>query len=415
MLSRVHYGWYVVAVLFLCTALMVGITSYAFGVFVTALKGDLGWSQAQIFVGLSLSSVGMLLSPLVGRAVDKIGARRVMAASFAVLGLSYLLRPWMTELWHFYALSILQSLGMPGSVGLPTGKLIGLWFEKNRGRVMGFAVMGANFGGFIFSYLTVVLINAWGWAGAYFFYGVLFAAIIPVILAVIRDPAVPYVASGTVQPAFVRGAGLSLSEALRTRAFYLIAVGLLLGSFTYSAVFPQVVPHLQNIGIPRAQAAAALSIFAIFAMAGKVIFGYTAERVPARYVVVGSLGIQVSGIIVLLLAPAPFIWLFVPVYGISFGGMGTVINLVVQDSFGVRHFGSIFGIMNVVMLGGNFLGPILAGYSFDATGSYRFIFSIMAVVFTLGAVVIAFARPPRLAPAPAADRPAAAEGAKVVG
>ena len=128
-------------------ALTIGITQYSFGVFVTELEGDLGWNRAQLNGTLTLFAVGGLLAPLVGRLIDRHGTRPVMIASFALLAVSNLARPFVNELWQFYALSLVQFAAVPGTIMLPAGKLIGIWFPEARGRAMGFASMGANVGG----------------------------------------------------------------------------------------------------------------------------------------------------------------------------------------------------------------------------------------------------------------------------
>ena len=242
--ARVHYGWLVAVVLFLCFMLSVGIVQYSFGVFVTELETEFGWSRTQVNSTLSLFAVTGLLAPPVGWLLDRFGSRPVMVISIAALALSHLLRPWMTDLWHFYALSFIQYAAFPGAIMIPSGKLIGLWFAASRGRAMGLTAMGANFGGFIFSWLTDVLVGTADWRTTYFVYGVLFALLIgPVFLFIKDGPAMP-VARGpnglttTNEPRAGAGGegGLTASQAIRTRAFALIVVALFLATFTYQSV-----------------------------------------------------------------------------------------------------------------------------------------------------------------------------------
>ena len=83
----------------------------------------------------------------------------------ALIVVSYLLRPMMTELWHWYALSFIQYLGFSGASILPAGRLVGIWFQRSRGRVMGITLMGNNFGGITFPPLTTLALGmSWHWA-----------------------------------------------------------------------------------------------------------------------------------------------------------------------------------------------------------------------------------------------------------
>ena len=221
------------------------------------------------------------------------------------------------------------------------------------------------------------------------------------MLLVIREapPQVPGArfGAGHLPHALLRG--LTGQQALRTRAFYLVVVGLFLAQLTYLSVLTQVVPHLESVGVGRGEAAAALSLLALFGAAGKVSFGWLTERVPSRYVVVLSLAFQVAGIAILVAAGSSrAFWAFAPIFGLGFGALGALMPLLVQDTFGLRAFGMIFGLVNLFTLGAHLVGPPLVGASFDATGSYVPAFVTVAALFVLGAAVIWRARPPAGAP-----------------
>ena len=386
-----RYPWLLGLVTFLSYTLTVGIAQYSFGVFVTELEDDLGWTRTEVSAAMSFFAMAGLAALPVGWALDRFGARPVMAISIAMLALSQLLRPFMTEVWQFYALSGLQFAAMPGAVLITGARLVGIWFERTRGRAIGLTAMGANFGGIVFSSLTAILIDAVGWRTSYAIYGVLFCVFIPVVLLLVHErPAAP---SGDAPP---RAAtlGVSAREALRSRVFYIVVLALLLAQVAYQSVLPQIVPHLENVEISRGTAALALSTLAIFGMSGKVIFGWFCERRPARYALMGSLAFQVTGILVLLAAgSSSAIWLFVPIFGLGFGALGAILPLLVQDTFGLRAFGTIFGLINFLTLGTALVGPPLVGASFDATGSYETAFLTISGLFIIAASASWFARP----------------------
>lgn len=393
MTARLHRGWAVAFVLFLAFTLTVGITQYSFGVFVTELENDFGWSRAEITAAISFFALAGLAAPPIGILLDRYGARPVMAASVAALAISLLPRPWMTELWQFYALNAIQYAAMPGAVMITAGRIVGMWFEGSRGRAMGLTSMGANFGGIIFASLTALLISSIGWRGSYFVYGLLFLALLPVVLLVIREREVePGAGAHEARTGAILGA--TVAEALRSRAFYLVVASLLLAQLTYGSVLPQIVPHLENVGVSKGEAAAALSLFALFGMCGKVLFGYLTERRPTRYIVGASLGCQVAGLWILLAAgSSSAFWFAVPIFGLGFGALGALMPLLVQETFGLRSYGTIFGLVNFATLAAALAGPLLVGASFDATGSYRLAFTVLSFTFIVAAVIVAFARP----------------------
>ena len=395
MSARIHQGVVIAFVVFLSFTLTVGITQYSFGVFVTDLEGDLGWSRAEITAAVSFFALVGIFSLPAGWLLDRYGARPVMAASLTALAVSYLLRPWMTEVWQFYALNAVQFAAMPGAVIITAGRIVGEWFEESRGRAMGLTAMGANFGGIIFSSLTATLITTIGWRSSYFVYGLLFAALVPVVILVVRDRRQPAPsAGGGGQEGSAVTAGASVAEALRSRSFWLVTIALVLATMTYGSVLPQVVPHLENEGVSKTAAAAALSLFAVFGMCGKVSFGWMTERLPSRYVMAASIACQVTGLWVLLAAgSASWFWAAVPMFGLGFGALGAIMPLLVQETFGLRAFGTIFGLVNFATLGSALAGPLFVGASFEETGSYYFAFMVLSVAFVVAAATVAFARP----------------------
>jgi len=400
-----HHGWLVAAVLFMTFALTIGITQYSFGVFVTELEADFGWNRAGINGTLTLFAVGGLLAPLVGRLIDRHGVRPVMMASFGLLAVSHLARPFVTDLWQFYALSFVQFAAVPGTIMLPAGKLLAIWFPAARGRAMGFSSMGANIGGATFSGLSAFLIGRIGWEGTYAVYGVIFLVAIPIVALVIREDGRRVAAGDPPPPA---AEGLPTRAALRTRAFYILVISLTLAQLTYLSVLTQIVPHLENIGFSRGTAAAGLGAMALFGAIGKVSFGWLTEHVPSRFVVMLSLSLQAAGLAILISAgDSRFLWSFVPVFGLGFGALGALMTLFVQETFGVREFATIFGLVNFFTQGASIVGPPLVGASFEATGGYELAFTVVAVLFVVAAAIVFFAAPPRTADAAKSGRGAA--------
>jgi MFS family permease len=189
---------------------------------------------------------------------------------------------------------------------------------------------------------------------------------------------------------------LTVKEALKTRAFYAIAIGLIAGTFTFSTVLTQIVPHLNNEGYTITSASLILSLTASFAIFGKLIFGYLAEKIQVRFVVASSLIGQALAMIVLVTEPkSAYIWLFISIYGLTYGGLGPLISLIVQDTFGLKHYASIQGLVTLASLISFFVGPLMAGMIFDATESYRPTFTIMIVLFIFGSIILTQAKPPK--------------------
>ena len=477
----IYPGWWVVSAPFLAAMLTVGSGQYAFAHFVEPLEETFGWTRTQINLSLSFTAVGSMIAPILGWIMDRRGARGIMLGSIAFIIAGYLLRPFMAELWHWYALSLLQFIGYAGASILPAGRLVGIWFPKTRGRVMGITLMGNNAGGIAFPILTTAALAAsWQWAGitlapwqgGYIIFGAIGIALLAYTAAVVRDfpptqtaaasnpadaPANPNAdaskpANASTAPSNANAAGTtnaadapsnaadapsnadasnranpktpppqptptpttptppapattltgwSLGEALRSKAFYAITIATLLGTFTYSAILPQILTHLTSVGVPKAEASWALSSVALCGMTGKFVMGLLSERITARY----ALMIDLTGQATFLLLFTQFagqspilMWLFVPAFGFFLGAFGALFPIIVQDTFGIRRYGSIMGVINMTTAVSFFIGPLIAGVSFDITGSYRIAFFAVAALFYAGALTLTQAKQPQRRP-----------------
>lgn len=395
-----HYGWVIAGVLFVCFTLTVGMLQYSYGVFVAPLEEEFGWTRAEVNVSLSFFAMTGLLAPVAGPILDRFGSSRVMMFSYLILAISFLPRPWMTELWEFYVLNILMYAGMPGAIMLPVGKLIGIWFTEARGRAVGITAMGANFGGFIFSAQTRTLIDLTDWRATYFIFGVAIALLIPLIAVTIRDAPrrTPDMQQGPdPETSAVLEDGMAARDAFRTRAFLLMTAGLLLATIPYQSVLTQIIPHLEAEGMSSTNAAWVLSVLAVFGMVGKVLLGWMSDIIAARKVFVASLFLQAFGLVVLINGGTSiYVWLvFVPIFGIAFGGMGSLMTLLPLETFGIRAFASIFGLLSLLILPTALIGPPLTGYAFDVTGSYTIAFYVIAALLVIGSIALWFAAPPK--------------------
>ena len=395
-------GAFVIAVVFSSTAIAVGVSQYAFGLFIVPIEETFGWTRTQISASLSFAAVGGLTAPFLGRAMDRFGARPILVISLAVFGLSFCLRPLMTELWHWYALSFLQFATFSGLTVLPAGRLVAAWFPHIRGRMTGVAGTGNNVGGLVMPAVIAALLAVMTWGEASVVIGFAAFAVAGAAMLVIRESppaararAFRSGAPGERAAAFATSLpGRSLRETVRTRTFWAVLAAITLGSFTYSSVLPHVLAHLVNRGMTNASALTALATLATAGICGKLLFGWSSERFGARRVLMANLAGQATFAALLAGAvPVGALALAAPLYGLFMGGFGVLYILVVQESFGLHRYGSVMGLMNLGTVVSFGVGPLVAGASYDLSGGYGTAFLVTCGLFVVGAVALAFARP----------------------
>jgi len=399
---QIYRGYPIAIVVFLSTGLSVGMTQYAFGEFAGPLKEQFGWSQTQLNLSLAFSFISGLCAPFVGSLSDRIGIRPVMFGSILIIAIGFLMRPFITELWHWYLFSALVYTGFPGATVLPGGKMVGLWFPRTRGRMMGAVMAGNNFGGITMPPLAAAIIVVFNWQTAYVIFGAIMGALAVVTLFVIVEDEkkvereMKRTGRGD-QAQIARAAaqaGVSLKQALRNRNFWLVTVGLVAATFTYQGVLTQLRQHFEESGFTPAMATTAVSTIAGMGIFSKLAFGRASEKITARIATMLSIGLQMLGVIIIAQVDAAhLLWLGIFVFGLGFGGLGALALLVVQEMFGMKEFGGIMGIMQVGMIASGTGAPMMAGAIHDSSGSFDSAFLIVAAIFVVGIAALALAKP----------------------
>ena len=401
-LRQIYRGYPIAIVVFLSTGLSVGMTQYAFGEFAGPLKEQFGWSQTQLNLSLAFSFISGLCAPFVGTLSDRIGIRPVMFGSILIIAIGFLMRPFITELWHWYLFSALVYTGFPGATVLPGGKMVGLWFPRTRGRMMGAVMAGNNFGGITMPPLAAAIIVIFNWQTAYVVFGVIMGALAVMALFVIVEDEKKVESemkrTGRGDQAQIARAaaqaGVTLKQALRNRNFWLVTVGLVAATFTYQGVLTQLRQHFEESGFTPAMATTAVSTIAGMGIFSKLAFGRASEKITARIATILSIGLQMVGVLIIAQVDAShLLWLGIFVFGLGFGGLGALALLVVQEMFGMKEFGGIMGIMQVGMIASGTGAPMMAGAIHDSSGSFDSAFLIVAAIFVVGIAALALSRP----------------------
>ena len=401
---RLYRGYVVALLVFLSTGLSIGMAQYSFGEFAGPLQERYGWNQTELNLSLTFAFISGILAPLIGVWTDRFGVRPVMVVSLALIALGFILRPFITELWHWYTLSALVYAGFPGATVLPAGKMVGLWFPNSMGRMTGLVVSGNNFGGMTMPPLAAAIIAIVSWQWAYITFAIIMAGLAIAVMIFMREKPreVEVEMRRTRRPrsaanAAAARAGMSIKLAIRTWAFWLTLVGLVAATFTYQGVLTQLRQHFGENGFAPAAATSAVTFIATMGIASKIAFGRASERFSARRMTVLSIGFQAVGVAMMILpfGGVPLIIAGIFIYSLGFGGLGALIVLVVQQTFGLREYASLMGLYQFAQIVSIAGGPVLAGRVHDDTGSFNLAFATIVGIFILGMITLYLARQPK--------------------
>ena len=133
---RIFFGWWMVLVCGIGLVFgFIPTVSFTFGVFMPSLIETFGWTRGQVSMAFSMSLLPMVFAmPLIGRLVDRFGAKRVILPSAVVFGLLVASLSMLTEhIWHLYVVFILMGLVGAGTAPLAYSSVIAHWFDRKRG------------------------------------------------------------------------------------------------------------------------------------------------------------------------------------------------------------------------------------------------------------------------------------------
>jgi len=411
--GRFFYGWFIVSILFFISIIDGGFT-YIFSAFLKPLSQEFGWTRAETAGAFSLYllAAGLVL-PLWGWLADHGGVRLVFLLSPLIDGLALFLLSSVRSLTAFYALYLFLGVGLGGIGPMTVGKVISQWFVAKRGRAMGIALVGAGSGGLILVPFAGFLIAEFSWRLAYQGLAALaLGGMLPLVWFFLTDTPQEKGLMPLRQDSPAEGSAITeeergqepgdwtLIEALYTPTFWLLGVAFSLGLMAAAAITAHQVAFLQDAGLTLEMASTIAGVTLGLSMGGRFAVGWASEHVRHLHQILSfCLLMQAAGIGLLLGLRTLGFWvltIFVPLFGLGYGGLIVLWPLTVGHDFGLRSFGAIAGVVGTVALSlGGALGPVVAGSMYDSTGSYQWAFLSGIGVLLVGAAAALVATEPR--------------------
>ena len=433
-----YYGWVIFGIAALASYSSRPLMAVAtLSVFLKPMTGEFGWDRGPFSVAVSLGGLcAVFVSPFVGRLIDRYGSGVILAFTSFAVGCCAMGLALIGQAWQFYGLYVPGRTAFASPLELGTTTAVNNWFIRRRSLALALLTVTQGTGLAMMPLAAQFIISGWDWRTAWLSLGIytLAVGVLPALLLVARRPedmglaadpgrgearraAVlptaamePEKAAATeaegdsgrrVEPAAVPGrpvgeVNFTVAGAMRTWAFWALAVFSGAGFMVQAGVSLHQVSHFTDKGLEGGAAALSAGVFAFCQVLGGLAWSGLTARIPIRFLLgasagclaVGAFGIEASSSLTGGLPAAAIL-------GVGVGGLHLLLRLAWAEYYGRRHLGSITGLTLPVQVGGQALGPVLAGFMYDAFGSYQLPFRIFALAVTLAGALVLTAAPPR--------------------
>ena len=415
---RFYYGWVIVGLSMLSMTWWFGIRT-SFSVFFVALIDQFHWSRAETAGAYSIAMLAyMIMAPVIGILVDRIGPRKVILPGIVLTGLGLLLCAQIETLIQFYLFfGVIVGAGITCLSIAPYTVILSHWFEKKRGIANGFAGVGLGLGTLLLVPLAQYLISLWGWRSAFLILSLLIL-IIPLPLnglflrhrpqemGLLPDGNLPHddiqkkppkKEDTSLNPSSAQEVW-TLGKIVKSAQFWYVILFPSFATFGTYIIIVHHVRYLVDLGVDKFWAASLFAIVGAVSAGFKPIWGCLSDRAGRELTftlgeICFCLGI-ISLILFQYIPSRALLYLFAGFYGPGWGVTTPIIMSVAGDIYKGKRFGLIYGIVEGVIGLGGAAGAWVAGLIFDRTNSYLWAF-VLVILLNLISVLLVWLSAPR--------------------
>jgi sugar phosphate permease len=368
---------------------VVGLALWGLPFYYDFMVRQFGWTRAQVTSGNAISKlvIGPVFGFVAGWIVDRFGPRRLLMAGILMAGVALIGLGGVASLPLFYTFYFVNALGYVCGGPLPIQVLLSQWFEKSRGKAMGFAYLGIGFGGASVPWISNALINRFGWQMSLRIVGLLIILISLPLAFLVKEQPDSVLPTAGVAPS---GSSPSIKRAFTSFSFYLLTLGSMCSIAAVSGTQQNLKLFLSfDRHYSQAEAAQVLSLVLACSIVGRLLIGWLADRFSKKYVMLLTYLFVAAGIPLLFFGHTHHaVYASAACFGIGLGGDYMIIPLITAEIFGMEILGRLMGV--ILTAGGvaEALAPWLIGWLRDTTGTYSASCGALIGFAVLGALAV---------------------------
>ncbi len=395
--KRPYYGWYIVISASVIVLLTMGMRM-GIGPFVDPVMNDLDLSRTElsfiVAIGMIVYGIGM---PIAGHLLKTFSTRFMMLTGLTIVCLSIVWTVNSKGLISFLlSFGVFLSLGLAFLSNISLSPIISKWFVRQRGKALFYLSTGGMAGIAIMTPLEMWLIQLVGWQQTLLIFGGVFICIVvPSAICIMRED-VPKEADGKGASGHLERPeppDITFTDAVKTRAFWQIVLGLFACGFGMNLLGSHGVPMLMDHDYEPMVASFGVGTIGVVAIFSTIVLGQLADRFPRKNILFLVYFVRGLGFFGLVLAATNWQLFIVAVSGgLVWSGSIAMSTAILSDLYGVR----LLGILNgwAFFVGhqiGAALGSFLGGWGFEVFGTYLITFcaaGALAIIASLASITL---------------------------
>lgn len=409
----VYYGWIIVAVGLVSMAFWIGIRS-SFSVFYVALLEEFQWNRGDSAGVLSMALITyMVMSPIVGGLIDRVGPRKVIVPGVLLLILGLALCATVNSLKQFYLLyGVVMGAGVTAVSIVPYSAIIAHWFDKKKGLASGIAVSGMGLGTFLLVPLSQQWINWWGWRVSFLITaGLVFVLVLPLNALLLRHKPAEVgqridgqkntdeqeSQSSPGNTSRIPNVDWTIKKVLLSPRFWAV-IGFVF--FSIIGIWIMVVHNVRFMvdqGIEPMQAAFIFAMVGVVSLIFRIVWGWLSDHIGREVAfTLGALCVCLAAGSLILLETSgikAIAYVFLILFGMGWAVTAPLFIAVAADLYKGKIFGLIYGMLECsVGIAGAF-GAWVAGHLFDKYQSYQTAWVLAIITMLLSCMFLWIAAP----------------------
>ena len=376
------------AIILICTN---GMTFTGLTVFDDALLTEFDWSKSTLkfrdFVNLACAA---LIMPFMGAIIDKYGVKSTLVFGLALLSLMFFCYSFIGAATHMYFIHVGFALAVSASGSLAVIIMVSQRVSENRGTAIGVALAGTSLGGIVIPYIAKYLLNNYDWRMAFRYEAILPLVVLIAVILILKKSDTLTESKSKKTNDLVE---VEFKDAIKMKSFWFLAI---IGFFCFYAILGimgNLYLAMRGLDFSVDVAVNALGLISITILCAKFLSGLLTDYINKITLFRIQILILFLGTLALSFYTKNMIWIAIPIIGVGWGGLYTLINYIIITTFGVNSAGRIGGSISFFESLGAGFGIWLSGLIADQSGSYAMSFRVVAVFLFIAFVLSFFLKP----------------------